>query len=126
MNGEAGHLSHPSEISSTQSSFSGAAQSLIVNRTRRVIREQAIGMQKQRQKARGLWVPLGICSTLLMVICYAIWAMLDGYDLTPSGVPDASDQIMLLLLWFLPVSLVALGIVWVRRGRNLVGSEVRQ
>ena len=124
MNDEAGQFSFDKDTSFSDTG--GAARASIVNRTRRVIRDQAVGMQKQRQKTRSLWVPLAICSSLLLVICYAIWAVLDGYDLTPSGVPDASDQMVLLLLWFLPVSLVVLGLTWVRRGRNRVGSEVRQ
>ena len=90
------------------------ARATIVNRTRRVVREQALGMQQQREKTRSLWLPMAICSTLLLVICYAIWAVLDGYDLTPNGVPDASDQMLLLLLWGLPITLVALGLTWLR------------
>ena len=103
-----------------------AARAAIVNRTRRVVREQALGMQRQRQKTRSLWVPLTICSTLLLLVCYAIWAVLDGYDLTPNGVPDASDQMLLLLLWGLPITIVALGMAWVRRGRPRFGNEVPQ
>ncbi len=56
------------------------------------------------------------------LICYAIWAVLDGYDLTPNGVPDASDQMMLLLLWSLPVTAVMLGLAWRQRGRARLDS----
>lgn len=97
----------------------GTARSEVVNRTHRVVRDQALRMQEQRSRSRSLWAPLAICSALLMVIGYAIWGVLDGYDLTPNGIPDASDQVfLLLLLWSLPVTAVALGLVWFRRSRG--------
>ncbi len=95
----------------------------VVNRTRRVVREQALTMREQKSKSRSLWVPLTISSILMVAICYAIWRMLDGYDLTPNGVPDASDQLMILLLWSLPVTAVILGMVWFKRARTRSDSE---
>jgi hypothetical protein len=100
----------------------GNARSVIVNRTHRVVRAEAMTRQEQKQRSRGLWVPLGIFSALMIAICYAVWSVLDGYDLTPNGVPDASDQMMLLLLWSLPVTALVLGLVWLRRGRNRVNN----
>lgn len=98
---------------------SAGARSAVVNRTRRVIHDQALRMQADRSRSRSLWAPLAICSTLLVVICYAIWGVLAGYDLTPTAIPDASDQVLiLLLLWSLPVAAVALGLIWFRRGRQ--------
>ena len=95
------------------------ARALVVNRTHRVVRDQALSMREQRRRSRDLWVPLAICSALLLVICYAIWGVLAGYDLTPTNIPDASDQMpLLLLLWSLPVAAVALGLVWFRKGRG--------
>lgn len=103
------------------------ASARVVNRTHRVVREQALTMQAQKKTSRSLWGPLTLCSVSLMVVCYAIWAMLDGYNLTPNGVPDASDQMMLLLVWSLPVTAVALGLVWLRRERSRSQqSEVQQ
>lgn len=104
--------------------LNGNARAQVVNRTHRVVREQAIEMQMQRQRQRSLWAPLMICSSLLLVICYAVWGMLDGYDLTPTGVPDASDQMLIFLLWSLPVTAFVLGLVWIRRERNRASSEV--
>lgn len=102
---------------------SGNARASIVNRTHRVIRAEAMTMREQKQKSRGLLAPLAIVSVLLFVLCYAIWAMLDGYDMTPNGVPDASDQMVLLLVWSLPVTCAILGVVWLKRGRNRSGSN---
>ncbi len=96
----------------------GAARSHVVNRTHRVIRDQALTMREQKKRSRSLWAPLMISSGLLAVIGYAVWAMMAGYDLTPTGVPDASDQVFLLLLWPLPVTVVVLGMIWIRRSRG--------
>jgi hypothetical protein len=101
------------------------ARSVVVNRTHRVVREQAVTMREQKSKSRSLWLPLGISSILMVMICYAIWGMLDGYDLTPNGIPDASDQLMVLLLWSLPVTLAILGMVWFKRTRSRSDSEVQ-
>jgi hypothetical protein len=89
----------------------------LVSRTHRVVREQAVTMREQRSKSRSLWLPLGISSILTVVICYAIWRMLDGYDMTPNGIPDASDQLMILLLWSVPVTAAVMGMVWFKRAR---------
>jgi hypothetical protein len=96
----------------------GNARASVVNRTHRVVREQALDMREQQKRSRSLWVPLTIFSVLLPIICYAVWAMLDGYDLTPDGIPDASDQLMVMMLWLLPVTALALVAAWYRRLRN--------
>jgi hypothetical protein len=99
------------------------ARASVVNRTHRIIREQALDLREQQERKRSLWVPLGIFSILLPIICYAVWAILDGYDELASGVPDASDQLAVMLMWFLPVTALILGIVWLRHTR-LNGHEV--
>jgi hypothetical protein len=104
----------------------GNARAQVVNRTHRVVREQALSMREDQSRKRSLWVPVIICSSMLMVICYAVWGMLDGYDITPTGIPDASDQMLVLLLWSLPVTAFVLGLVWIRRGRNRANGEVTQ
>jgi len=102
----------------------GAARAQIVNRTHRVVREQALVMREHQSRKRSLWAPVIISSSLLLIICYAAWGMMDGYDITPTGIPDSGDQMMILLLWSLPVTAFLLGLVWVRRGRNRANSEV--
>lgn len=100
----------------------GAARATVVNRTHRIIRQEALKMQEDRKRSRSLLLPLTISSSLLLLILYAIWGVLDGYDLTPNGVPDASDQVLLILLWSLPVTMVVLGLIWFRR-RNRSGEQ---
>ena len=96
----------------------GNARASVVNRTHRVVREQALDMRAQQERKRSLWVPLAIFSVLLPVICYAVWAVLEGYDeFTSTGIPDASDQLAVMMMWFIPVTAIVLGIVWLRRSR---------
>ena len=76
-------------------------------------------MRAQQQRSRSLWVPIGISSVLLSVVCYAVWMVLDGYGFTPNGIPDASDQLPVLLLWSLPLTALALGFVWLQHVRDL-------
>jgi len=102
------------------------ARAVVVNRTHRVVRDQAIAMRERKQQSRDLMAPLTIFSVLMLVLCYAVWNMLDGYNLTPNGVPDASDQISLLLLWSLPVTALVLGLVWFKRTRSGGHNEVQQ
>jgi hypothetical protein len=102
------------------------ARAVVVNRTHRVVREQALMMREQKEKSRSLWVPLLFFSALMLMICYGIWATMDSYDFSPSGVPDASGQMLLFLLWSLPVIALVLGLVWYKRGRSQTGGEVQQ
>ena len=106
---------------SHQSSFgtpSGGARSSVVNRTHRVVRERAMMLAVRRSRIRSLWAPLAICSSLFVIICTAVWNVLDAYEVTPNGVPDASNQFLVLCLWFLPVSMALLALVLFRRTRK--------
>jgi protein-S-isoprenylcysteine O-methyltransferase Ste14 len=100
------------------------ARASVVNRVHRIVREQAMDMREQKERKRSLWVPLAIFSVLLPLICYAAWAMLEGYDDAASiGIPDASDQLVVMMMWFIPVTAIVLGSVWFRRSR-MNGQEV--
>ena len=101
------------------------ARASLVNRTHRVVRERARQMSAHRDKVRSLWVPLAICASLLVILVTAVWSVLDQYELNPTGMPDASDQFAVLLLWFLPVSGALLAMVWFRRTHSKrTGREV--
>jgi hypothetical protein len=94
------------------------ARASVVNRTHRVVRERAKTLAARRSRFRSLWIPLAVCSALLTIICTAVWSALDAYDVTPSGVPDASNQFLVLCLWFLPVSMALLAVVLFQRARK--------
>jgi hypothetical protein len=102
------------------------ARAAMVNRTHRVVRERAQKMQAYRSRLRSLWIPLTICSAFLLMICSAVWTVLDGYELIPIGVPDSSDQFLVLFLWFFPVSMALLLTVLFRRMRSRSGGEAAQ
>jgi len=98
--------------------LSAAARASLVNRTHRVVRERAKVIADRRSRIRSLWLPIAVCSGLLVIICTAVWNLLDEYELTPNGIPDASDQFLVLLLWFLPVSMALLTMIWFRHIRT--------
>jgi hypothetical protein len=94
------------------------ARASVVNRTHRVVRERAKTLAARRSRFRSLWIPLAVCSSLLVIICTAVWSALDAYEATPNGVPDASNQFLVLCLWFLPVSMALLAVVLFQRTRK--------
>ena len=95
-----------------------SARASVVNRTHRVVRERAKTLAARRSRIRSLWIPVAVCSSLLVILCTAVWSALDGYDVTPTGVPDASNQFLVLCLWFFPVSMALLAVVLFRRARK--------
>jgi hypothetical protein len=114
-------FSHDDSRSFTRESFANldtSARASVVNRTHRVVRERAKTIAARRSRIRSLWIPLAICSSLLVIICTAVWSALDAYDVTPTGVPDASNQFLVLCLWFFPVSMALFAVVLFRRARK--------
>ena len=92
------------------------ASAAIVNRTHRVVRERAKTIEARRKTFRSLWIPLTISGGLLVVLICAIWSILDQYELSPTGLPDANQQMLVLMMWCLPISVVLLAVLWFRRG----------
>ena len=93
-----------------------AASAAMVNRTHRVVRERARTLQARRSKMRSLWIPLAVSGGLLVVITTAVWTVLDQYEVAPTGLVDANQQLLVLMMWCLPLSVVLLAVVWFRRG----------
>ncbi len=106
------------DVNTRQSSFaepSTAARAQLVNRTHRIVRERAQSLQSRRSRGRSLWIPMALCAAIVLILCTAIWSLLDQYELTPTGIPDASSQIFIFLLWFFPVTAAILALTWARR-----------
>lgn len=101
-----------------------AARASVVNRTHRLVRERAGMMAARRSRVRSLMIPAVVSSALLVILSTAGWRVLEQYDLNPNGVPDASNQLFVLLLWFLPVSMALLAMVLFRRLRRNADGEV--
>ena len=108
---------NPKQVSQT-ADFSTAACAPLVNRTHRAIRARAQAIQARKSRVRSLLLPLLVSSSMLVLVCYAIWSLFDGYELNPTGLPDASNQLFVLVLWFLPIVAGVLGAIWFRRSRN--------
>jgi hypothetical protein len=106
--------------------ISASARASLVNRTHRVVRERATTIAVRKSRARSLWAPLIVSASLVVILCTAVWSVLDEYELTPTGVPDASNQFIVLVLWFFPVSMALLAMVLLRRTRKRFDCEAAQ
>jgi hypothetical protein len=103
------------------------ARAAIVNRTHRVVRARAVAMQARKRTVQDLIVPFAICSTILLLIASAVWSLGDeslaefeggvGKRILEFG-GDAGSSISILLIWFLPLSVITAAIVMLRRSRN--------
>jgi len=99
----------------------------VVNRTHRVIRERAMAMQQRKRSTRELVVPFIVCSALLLLIAFAVLTLADE---TFTGLEgnlwrhvlalgeDAGNSVSLLLMWFLPLSVITAAVVLLRRNRR--------
>jgi hypothetical protein len=110
-----------------------AARASVVNRTHRVVRQRAKVMRARRSHVRGLMVPLLLCSILLILTIVAVWSGLYQSeaveaaeavqaDVAALAVNDANNHFLVVLLWFLPVSIALLGALLIRRTRSNAAS----
>ena len=116
--------------------LSAAARAAIVNRTHRVVRERAEQMQRQKKGRRELVLPLLICSAVLLLVCYAAWVVVSGTGFGAVGseieeqagklltgqTVDTGSPFFLLLLWFLPITVVTVATLYLRRSRRVIAS----
>ena len=100
--------------------MNAVASAAIVNRTHRVIRERAQKMQKQRKKARSLWIPLGVSTALLVTLACALWTAFEDFEGSSAGLPNTSGMVVI-LVWSVPISAMILAVIWSRR--TSTGSE---
>ena len=103
------------------------ARAAVVNRTHRIIRERANAMQERKRTTRDLIVPFVVCSALLLLIAVAVLHIADESVTDLSGGiwkrvmelgADAGSSVSLLLLWFLPLSVIVAAVVLLRRTRR--------
>jgi hypothetical protein len=84
-------------------------------------------MRTRRSYVRSLLFPLLLCSISLIVCVLAVWTGVYQEGGAADAVEDLSttlgmdDQFVLMLFWFVPVTLAVMAAVWFRRMRN--GSE---
>jgi phage terminase large subunit GpA-like protein len=98
--------------------MNATANSAMVNRTHRIIRERARTVKERRSKIRSLWIPFIIFSSLLLGVCFAVWTVLEEYELYASGSQVSGYQVVVPLLWSIPVSAAVLAVVWFRQSRS--------
>ena len=102
--------------------LSAAAPAKLVNRTHRVVRHRAATMKARRSYVRSLLVPLALCSVLLALVAFGVWSGLyqgDAaeaiQDVASLAANDTNNRLIVSLAWFVPLVLVLLVAVWVRR-----------
>ena len=98
-------------------SMTTVASAALVNRTHRVVRERARNLQARKRTLRSLWIPLAVSGMLLAVLVIALWTAFEEYEASPVGLPDTS-QMLVLLMWSVPVTAMLLAVVWFRRSRT--------
>jgi H+/Cl- antiporter ClcA len=109
----------------SDATFAQSVRGEVVNRTHRVVRQRANVIKARRSHVRSLMLPLIVCSVLLILSAIAVWsglyetqaaeAVQDVVSLAPT---DTNDEFLVVLLWFVPVSLALLGPVWFRRAHT--------
>jgi uncharacterized membrane protein YdbT with pleckstrin-like domain len=95
--------------------INSAASAAMVNRTHRVVQERAKNLQARRSRMRSLWIPLAVSGGMVAAIVMAIWTILEQDELIPTGLPDANQQLLVLMMWCLPVTVLLLAVVLYRR-----------
>ncbi|WP_260703606.1 hypothetical protein [Edaphobacter flagellatus] len=106
--------------------MTATARASLVNRTHRVVRAKAEEMSLRRKHIRSLVAPMVVSAAMVVILVTAVWTLLAEYELNPTGTVDSSEQFMVLLLWFLPVSGALLGMVWFTRMRKRSEREIAQ
>ena len=119
--------------------LSAGARAAIVNRTHRVVRERADQMNAQKKSRRELILPLLICSAVLLLVCYAAWVVVSGTAFGAVGSEiehkagklltgqtiDTGSPAILLLLWFLPITVATIAALYLRRLRQGSGRDAK-
>lgn len=97
----------------------------VVNRTHRVVRQRANVMRARRSYVRSLLFPMILCSALLLMTGVAVWTGLyqesgaaDAVQDISASLANSDNEFMVMLFWFVPVSLAVLGTVWFTRFRG--------
>jgi len=108
--------------SPANSATGAVAAAAMVNRTHRVVRERAKSMRARRSTMRSLWIPLTVSASMLAVLAVAVWTAFEEYEVSPAGLPDAS-QTLVLMGWSLPITGMVLAVVWFRRSNSRTDNE---
>ena len=107
---------------------SAPANSAVVGRTQRVVRARMRDAQTQKRTLRAVLLPLAFCSAMIVLIVHSAWQMLLQFGSSTSlagmltdsvgSLPENSMTLVLLSLWFLPLSMGVMVMIWFRRSRR--------
>ncbi len=120
-------MSTPS-LNVRRNAVADGARAAIVNRTHRVVRERAAAMQARKRRVRDLLLPFCICSAVLWMIAHAVWSTADqslagiegGVErLIAELGSDAGSSLTMLVVWFLPLSVITAAVVLLRRSNSI-------
>jgi hypothetical protein len=95
--------------------FHSDSAAAAVNRTHRVVRDRARTLQEQKRRVRSLWIPLIVSFGFLASILFAVWSVMDESEFFADGLPDSSQNLLMLALWCIPLSVIVLVVVWFGR-----------
>ena len=104
-----------SELRLSSAVLDTGSSSAAVNRTHRVVRERAKTLQEQKRRVRSLWIPLIVSFGFLISILFAVWSVMDESEMLGDVIPDSSQNMLMLALWCIPLSVIMLVVVWFRR-----------
>lgn len=110
-----------------------AAPASLVNRTHRVVRHRATAIKARRSYVRSLLFPLALCSLVLTSAAVAVWSGMylstDAaeaiQDVASRTSLDTTNHLLVAMLWFVPLTLILLVAVWVRRVRSRESDPTR-
>jgi hypothetical protein len=98
-----------------------AASHSVVGRTQRLVRERATENQSQRRKLRALWIPLLVCSAMIIMIAHSAWTLVEQWSTQFAGtdiLSVTSTPLLLLTLWFVPLTMGVVVMILFSRGRS--------
>jgi hypothetical protein len=72
-------------------------------------------LQEQKRRVRSLWIPLIVSFGFLASILFAVWSVMDESEFFADGLPDSSQNLLMLALWCIPLSVIVLVVVWFGR-----------
>jgi len=98
------------------------ASHTVVGRTQRLMRERVRSNEMQKRSLRSLWLPLLVCSAMVMMIAHSAWALVEQWNVliedSAESFPANSTPLLILTLWFMPLTMGVLVMLWFQRGRK--------
>jgi|GEM_PF-1929374 len=99
------------------------ANQTVVGRTQRLVQARARDNQSQQRMLRSLLLPLLVCSAMVMMIAHSAWTVVQQWNTlladNAETVAESGSPLLILTLWFLPLTMGVLVMIWFRRSRKM-------